>query len=163
MKEKKYKKCPCCNNMLELPKEYFNAVKVVRKEIEKFEKVIRKDHEIEIRNNWRCVKCDWHDKKGRCCTKTGMTLYIDFVFSSYQILFEGCIHFEPKELGDKNNMDEKLKPCPFCGGDGKIYTGGTYYKITYQVVCEKCGARGKWYVLEKDAIKAWNKRVKEQK
>lgn len=50
-------------------------------------------------------------------------------------------------------MDE-LKPCPFCGGKGKIsfkdyafkgwkYHGETKQKYRVQVICNKCRSRGK--------------------
>ena len=51
-------------------------------------------------------------------------------------------------------MDIKLKPCPFCGGHGKVsfkdyrFIGQNYKgdrKLVYrvQVICNKCKSRGK--------------------
>lgn len=33
-------------------------------------------------------------------------------------------------------MSEELKPCPFCGGDGKLYDSG----CVRTVICQDCGA-----------------------
>ena len=51
-------------------------------------------------------------------------------------------------------MANELKPCPFCGGRGKVsfkdykFIGKNYYgdkKISYrvQIICNKCKSRGK--------------------
>ena len=51
-------------------------------------------------------------------------------------------------------MADELKPCPFCGGRGKVsfkdykFIGKNYYgdkKISYrvQIICNKCKSRGK--------------------
>ena len=58
---------------------------------------------------------------------------------------------------------DKLKPCPFCGGKAyvrtHIYYGG--FSHTYCVQCHICGAQGsQFYDTEKDAIEAWNRRIK---
>lgn len=60
---------------------------------------------------------------------------------------------------------EKLKPCPFCGGEAKLYVNDGV-----RVMCPKCRATSKILVddyngLEirtnavMDVIKAWNRRV----
>ena len=59
-------------------------------------------------------------------------------------------------------MSEKLKPCPFCGGEA--YTEG--HKVELQegfgfwfVSCKnQCGALVGYFPTEEMAIKAWNKR-----
>jgi Lar family restriction alleviation protein len=57
---------------------------------------------------------------------------------------------------------DELKPCPFCGGEGKI--DGTSWttrdgKEQAWVTCKKCGAYGP---SSTDAIAAWNRRTQEQ-
>ena len=57
-------------------------------------------------------------------------------------------------------MAEKLKPCPFCGGESTIvvskYLGDTFYKP----VCVVCGAEINYqFETRKCCIKAWNRRV----
>lgn len=61
-------------------------------------------------------------------------------------------------------MKNDLKPCPFCGGVAAMWNRGNMnvYK-TYRACCMKCHvaqADGIYY-SEKDAVTAWNKRVKD--
>ena len=63
----------------------------------------------------------------------------------------------------ENTMNnEKLKPCPFCGGEAKVlgtkYEGGDYY-----IVCERCRVRVGSYSNPVEAIEAWNKRANSEK
>ena len=51
--------------------------------------------------------------------------------------------------------NEKLKPCPFCGGEAEIVMSGGDRRVD----CKKCGARSDWYDTEAEAIAAWNRRV----
>ena len=60
---------------------------------------------------------------------------------------------------------EKLKPCPFCGGEiirehqqyhGEIELVGKLY----QLFCVHCGGSVRGLKNYKEAIKAWNRRVK---
>lgn len=65
-------------------------------------------------------------------------------------------------------MYKGLKPCPFCGGRGKIMRHGNG---AYKVQCEKCGARTAkvviqpWhstkFVTQGKAAKEWNQRVED--
>lgn len=59
-------------------------------------------------------------------------------------------------------MDEKLKPCPFCGG--KAYTDGERH--WWSVVCDSCKCRlgdpNEEFETEAVAIETWNTRAKEQ-
>lgn len=51
---------------------------------------------------------------------------------------------------------EKLKPCPFCGGEAKIMKMG----YPHWVYCCECGAKVHGRTNdEKDSIKAWNRRA----
>ena len=56
-------------------------------------------------------------------------------------------------------MSEKLRECPFCGGEAKLEDMGW----PHHVYCMGCGARvtGKGYAEEgeKDAIERWNSRI----
>ena len=58
----------------------------------------------------------------------------------------------------------KLKPCPFCGGEGKLITSG--FNDCYSLVkCKQCGAESKPFKISKEycsdekAAEAWNRRV----
>lgn len=59
---------------------------------------------------------------------------------------------------------DSLKPCPFCG-KGEAYITHNYLGQTY-VRCPNCGATlwgpddADW--KDKDAIKAWNRRAKDE-
>ena len=60
-------------------------------------------------------------------------------------------------------MNEKLKRCPFCGGEAEIayhFRLGTGEFLS-KVYCTKCGVMTPVYVGEEEAINAWNTRVKE--
>lgn len=51
-------------------------------------------------------------------------------------------------------MNDKLLPCPFCGGDAEFNdTSSTW------VLCEDCGAEIQCQIERKDAAIAWNRRV----
>lgn len=62
-------------------------------------------------------------------------------------------------------MKVKLKPCPFCGGKGRVRR----LKEGYRIVCEECGASShyvfiqRWHdsksVAQCQAAKAWNSRI----
>lgn len=62
-------------------------------------------------------------------------------------------------------MNEKPKPCPFCGSAaGLCYD---YRVICFRaerfayIRCEGCGAKTGYWILDDEAIRAWNRRVKE--
>jgi len=53
---------------------------------------------------------------------------------------------------------DKLKPCPFCGGEGCVQVNGL--TNTYGVVCLDCFAETQpFWQTEKEAIDAWNRRA----
>ena len=54
----------------------------------------------------------------------------------------------------------ELKPCPFCGEDG--ITKKIMSRERWRVVCENCGGRTDDYLDRNDAIKAWNRRAKDE-
>lgn len=53
-------------------------------------------------------------------------------------------------------MSDKLKPCPFCGGEAKLFEDKDYQ--IYSVTCTECDAGTNAYGIEQDAIEAWNGR-----
>jgi Lar family restriction alleviation protein len=55
-------------------------------------------------------------------------------------------------------MNEKLKPCPFCGSKN-IVVAHTKKLFVYRSICKDCGADNcKLAETEEDAIKLWNTR-----
>lgn len=78
-------------------------------------------------------------------------------------------------------MIDKLKPCPFCGGDARVYKTSTHYSAeswgdNWKVACNECNMgsmheystevyRNKHGEVtiehdgKKEAIEAWNRRV----
>lgn len=51
---------------------------------------------------------------------------------------------------------EKLKPCPFCGGEAvrSMTQNGEHY-----IFCITCDAKTNKYLKEEDAAKTWNRRI----
>lgn len=58
-------------------------------------------------------------------------------------------------------MNDKLKPCPFCGSKAKKIISPVMNTIMF--VCENCGADVCFYEAEfgEKAVKAWNRRVED--
>lgn len=54
-------------------------------------------------------------------------------------------------------MSNELKPCPFCGGQAKVYRGQSLYadRIPTRIYCAKCGIR-MGICLSERALKLWN-------
>ena len=59
-------------------------------------------------------------------------------------------------LSAVKDSEDKLKPCPFCGGDAGIKWGG-FGEYCY-VICENCGANGACADAEAKAKHMWNER-----
>ncbi|MCT8349832.1 Lar family restriction alleviation protein [Photorhabdus temperata] len=55
-------------------------------------------------------------------------------------------------------MKEKLKPCPFCGGEAAKLCTSWKLVIVFCTTCKNQTAR---CLSQSDAIQAWNKRVNE--
>ena len=51
---------------------------------------------------------------------------------------------------------QKLKPCPFCGGEAVILAG---FEEHIWIFCEECKAEISAHTTEEEAIEAWNKRA----
>ena len=52
-------------------------------------------------------------------------------------------------------MSERLKPCPFCGGEASVVQ---YVGDLYAVVCNYCFVRTSKYSEKEKAVSAWNRR-----
>ena len=50
--------------------------------------------------------------------------------------------------------EERLKPCPFCGGEARV----TGYK-SFWIVCKECLSESTVFDTKNEAIKAWNRRT----
>lgn len=55
-------------------------------------------------------------------------------------------------------MSEKLKPCPFCGGN-KVETRTDDEGISWYIFCNNCGAMCGYALSEDEVVKAWNRRA----
>ena len=62
-----------------------------------------------------------------------------------------------KKVSDNAMTEQKLKPCPFCGGEASIYVA---HDDGYYVCCDECGCCLPVYNMEQDAIREWNRRTK---
>ena len=59
-------------------------------------------------------------------------------------------------------MNDKLKPCPFCGSKVKKIISPVMNTVMF--VCENCGADVCFYGAEfgEKAVKAWNRRAEDE-
>ena len=63
----------------------------------------------------------------------------------------------------------ELKPCPFCGGKGKVELVDKIDDLdVYMVECQKCGAAASFgtdgeIITKEETIDAWNRRVGDDK
>ena len=61
-------------------------------------------------------------------------------------------------MEQEGGVVSRIQKCPFCGSEADVYT--TYERYdSYHVKCDRCHARTGWYRTDKEAIKAWNRRV----
>ena len=65
-------------------------------------------------------------------------------------------------------MSEKLKPCPFCGGEASLSVDTEAVRDTenrlwaYQITCNKCSSTTGLCWSDEMAVKEWNRREHEQ-
>lgn len=80
------------------------------------------------------------------------------VFISKKNPCYGC-----KYIFEKDNYEEELKKCPFCGFSATLYvqTRGDNPGEDYVVCCSNnsCGIETGLYETKREAIAAWNRRV----
>ena len=55
--------------------------------------------------------------------------------------------------------NEKLKPCPFCGGEAEIVEDRLYSDDYYAGRCKSCAATSIFEFTKEEAVAAWNRRV----
>ncbi len=55
-------------------------------------------------------------------------------------------------------IDDKLKPCPFCGGEAEM-TGSCFAEI-YHIDCSECGFGTCDFTIKSEATEKWNRRIK---
>ena len=53
---------------------------------------------------------------------------------------------------------DKLKPCPFCGGEARLWHPKEYGITLGSVKCNSCGASTESFTDDDSAIEAWNTR-----
>lgn len=58
-------------------------------------------------------------------------------------------------------MTEKLKPCPFCGGEASVI--GRFVGKKFYVGCKNCLIRTPYFPIKNYVIILWNTRTKEAK
>lgn len=58
-------------------------------------------------------------------------------------------------------MTEKLKPCPFCGGEGRVFEDTSFGvdNPLYRVFCGMCLVKTDTAYRREDAIEIWNRRA----
>jgi Lar family restriction alleviation protein len=61
-------------------------------------------------------------------------------------------------MAKEEKQAEELKPCPFCGGEGKIEYD-YYDSPLYWVQCVNCSSVTNTFLTEAEAITAWNTRT----
>lgn len=58
------------------------------------------------------------------------------------------------EVLGREDPEKTLKPCPFCGGRAVFSSWGMC-----RCWCMECKAKTEDFILQRDAIKAWNRRI----
>ena len=56
--------------------------------------------------------------------------------------------------------EEKLRNCPFCGGEAKLYSRAVDWLLSEHLVrCKKCHCITDTYDTKEEAVEVWNRRV----
>ena len=71
----------------------------------------------------------------------------------------GCSENKQRMIDDWNRRNDKLLPCPYCGGNGLICQTEAEGKTYFMVACEDCGVNTFGSEDESEVIAAWNKRT----
>ena len=58
-------------------------------------------------------------------------------------------------------MNEKLKPCPFCGSN-RVQIRTDDEGISWYIFCNNCGAMCGYALSEDEVVKAWNRRAESE-
>lgn len=66
---------------------------------------------------------------------------------------------KPTQKQKERKKMDKIKPCPFCGGAGKIEKSIGKYEY-WKIQCQLCGVSTLVSVDKDLPVKWWNKRVK---
>ena len=62
------------------------------------------------------------------------------------------------EIMGRYDPEKELGPCPFCGGKAVLSYWGMH-----RAWCVECKAKTEDFLLQRDAIKAWNRRADDGK
>lgn len=109
------------------------------------------------------------------CGNCGCTAFMSYPQSvpadrskgwTYEYFCAKCGQIMGLTLEGIDERKPELKPCPFCGTDAKLHTEPTIYgpdKPGWYVQCGSslCWAQTRSYGVKEQAIRTWNKRVKE--
>ena len=89
-----------------------------------------------------------------------------------EVPYKDCPHWQGTfcELDVEAEKMDKLKPCPFCGGEVEERGGQCNYGkkiMTLDLMCRKCGTlfkfKSKWIEMPYiEAVEAWNRRAGEE-
>ena len=60
------------------------------------------------------------------------------------------------EILGREDPEKALKPCPFCGGKAVLSSWGMH-----RTWCVECKAKTEDFLLQRDAIEAWNRRAED--
>ena len=59
-------------------------------------------------------------------------------------------------------MSEKLKPCPFCGGEAALWRFYDLHVTNHYIGCTTCGAQTRGTDSDDLCIEVWNRRANDE-